>query len=111
VIRALEANAVDDVAERQSSPSMHAQVAPREELTAGTPHNEVLTEDSGRDRATSRELFNKSYGVPVLYQDRVIEHRNSSNEQTCCDDATLPKACPMARVMLPSHGCQRQATQ
>jgi hypothetical protein len=100
VIWALEPNAVDNVAERQSSPSMHAQIAPREELAAGTPHNQVLAEHSGRDRATSRELFNKSYRVPVLYKDRVIEHRNSSNEQACCDDATPPGACPMARVTI-----------
>jgi hypothetical protein len=100
VIRALEPNAVYDVAERQSSPSMHAEVAPREELAAGTPHDEVFAEHSGRNRATSRKLFNQSYGVPVLYQDRVIEHRNSSNELPCCDDATPPEACPMARVTM-----------
>jgi hypothetical protein len=42
VIRALEPHSVDDGAERQSGASMHAQVAPREELLARTPHNEVL---------------------------------------------------------------------
>src|SRR5713101_1405597 len=42
VIRALEPYAVDNAAERQSRASMHAQVAPREELVARTPHNEVF---------------------------------------------------------------------
>jgi hypothetical protein len=56
VIRALEPNAVDDAAERQSSASMDAQVSPREELAAGAPHDDVLAEHPSSDWATVGKL-------------------------------------------------------
>jgi hypothetical protein len=88
VVRAFEPNAIDDAAERQSSASVHAQVAPREELLAGAPHNEVLAEHPGRNRATVRKLCDKGYGMPILYEYGVIDHRDSSKKRACCDDAT-----------------------
>src|SRR5467141_1813718 len=42
VIRALEPHAVDNAAKRQSCASMHAEIAPGEELATGTPDDEVL---------------------------------------------------------------------
>src|SRR6266849_391182 len=70
--------AADDGAERQSRASMHAQVAPREELPAGTPHDDVLAEHPGRNRSTIRKLCDKRYGVPILHEDRVVNHGHSS---------------------------------
>src|SRR5260370_3581287 len=52
VIRALEPYAADDAAERQSGASMHTPVTPREELLAGTPHDEVLAEHPACNPAT-----------------------------------------------------------
>jgi hypothetical protein len=76
VIGALQPNAVDDAAKRQSSASMHTQVPPGEELVAGTPHDDVLAEYPGRDWAAVRKLGDKRYGVPIIYQDGVIDHCN-----------------------------------
>jgi hypothetical protein len=58
---------------------MHAQVAPREELVAGTPDNDVLAQHPGRDRAAVRQLCDKRHGVPIVHKDGVIDHRDSSN--------------------------------
>ena len=55
---------------------MHTQVAPREIFVAGTPDDDVLAQHPGRDWATGRKLRDNSYGVPILYEDRVIDHRH-----------------------------------
>jgi shikimate kinase len=91
VIWTLEAHAIDDRAQREPGASMHAQVAPREELVAGTPHNEVLAEHAGRNRPTVFKLCDKRDGVPIIYEDRVIDHRDSSSGRARCDDATPSK--------------------
>jgi hypothetical protein len=70
---------------------MHAQVAPREELLAGTPHDEVLAEQPGCNRSTVCKVRHESYGVPIVNEDWVINHRYSSSERARCDDATPPK--------------------
>jgi hypothetical protein len=56
---------------------MNAEVAPGEELAAGAPDDKVFAEHPGRDRATIDKLFDKRDGVPILYEDRVIDHRYS----------------------------------
>jgi hypothetical protein len=55
---------------------MHTQVAPGEELAAGTPDDYVFAEHPSRDRATVRKLCDQRHRVPILYQDRVIDHCN-----------------------------------
>jgi hypothetical protein len=82
VIRALEPHAVDHPAERKSGASVHAQVAPSEELISGTPYNEVLAEHPSRNRSTFCKVCDKRYGVPIVYEDWVIDHRYSSRERT-----------------------------
>jgi hypothetical protein len=56
---------------------MNAEVAPREELAAGAPDNEVFAEYPGRDGATIGKLFDTRYGMPILDEDGVIDHRYS----------------------------------
>src|SRR5713101_7985955 len=90
VVRALEPHAVDDPTKGEPGASMHAQVTPREELFAGTPHHEVLAEHPGGNRSTVCQLRDKRYGVPIVYEDRVIDHRDSSSERPRRDDATPP---------------------
>jgi hypothetical protein len=53
---------------------MHAQVTPCEKLVAGAPHDQVLAEHPRRDWAAIRELRGKDYGMPILDEDRVIDH-------------------------------------
>jgi len=67
---------------------MHAQVAPREELAAGTPDDNVFAKYPSRDWATVNKLCDKRYRVPILYEYGVIDHRQSSTDRACCDDAT-----------------------
>src|SRR5260370_16544854 len=72
VIRTLEPHPVDDATERQPGASMHAQVAPGEELLAGTPHNEVLAEHPGRNRSSPCHIPTNPYTVPTVYTSRAI---------------------------------------
>jgi hypothetical protein len=67
---------------------MHAQVAPREELLAGTPHNEVLAEHPSGNRSTIFKVCDERYRMPIVYEDRVIDHRYLSSKGARCDDAT-----------------------
>src|SRR5579859_4967181 len=75
MVGTLEAVAVDDAAERQARAAMHAQVAPRTELVPGAPDHDVLTQQPGRDRAASFEVYDPGHRVPVVDEDGVIEHR------------------------------------
>src|SRR5437868_4120154 len=53
---------------------MHAEVAPCEVLVARPPEDQVLAEQPGRDRAAAREVLDPGDRVPVLDQNRVIDH-------------------------------------
>ena len=57
---------------------MHAQVAPRVELVTRTPHHEVLGEQSGWQRSAAGEVFDACYRVPVVDEDRVVDHHPRS---------------------------------
>src|SRR6267378_760690 len=74
VVRALNPNAVDDASERQPSAAMYTEVTPCDEFTTRSPNHQVLAEHPGRDWATIRKLLDQRYWVPVLNQDRVIDH-------------------------------------
>jgi hypothetical protein len=61
---------------------MYTQVTPCEVLTARAPHDQVLAEHSRRDWAAVRKLCGEDYGMPILYEDRVIDHRHSNRGDT-----------------------------
>jgi hypothetical protein len=75
---------------------MHAQVAPREELLAGTPHNEVLAEHPSGNRSAVFKVCDERYGMPIVYEDWVIDHRYFSSKGARCDDATPRASTPRA---------------
>ncbi len=68
--------------------------APREELPAGAPHDDVLAEHPSRNRSTVCKLCGTRYVVPIIYEDRVIDQRYSAREWARCDDATPPMLRP-----------------
>jgi len=68
VIWALEPNTIDETSERQAGASVHAQIAPCEELVTGTPDDDNFSEHAGSDRSTIRELVNAGYGMPIIDQ-------------------------------------------
>src|SRR5438874_12528074 len=74
VIRAFEPDAVDDASERQTRSAMHAEVAPGMKLLPRAPDDEVSAEGPTRQRSAVREVLDARYGMPVLDQDRVVEH-------------------------------------
>jgi hypothetical protein len=54
---------------------MHTEVAPCKELASGSPNDEVLAEHPSRYWAAVLELFDNRDGVPIFYENRVIDHR------------------------------------
>jgi hypothetical protein len=84
VIGTLESGAVDDPPQRQTRASMQAQVAPREELVAGPPDDEVLSQQTNRERAATRELLHSSDGVPIVDEHGVIEQRQILLNRPSC---------------------------
>jgi len=78
VIGAFEAPAIDDPAQRKARAAMHAQVAPGIELVTRAPHHQVLAEQSCGKRSTAGEVFDAGYRMPIVDEDRVVDHRPSS---------------------------------
>jgi hypothetical protein len=74
VIRAFEADAVDDASERQTCSAMHAEVAPGVKVLARAPHDQVFAENPSRQRSAFGEVLDARYWVPVIDQDRVVDH-------------------------------------
>jgi hypothetical protein len=74
VIGTLEATAIDHSAQRKTRAAMHAQIAPRVELVTRAPHDEVLAEQSRWLRSAAGEVFDARYRVPVIDEDRIVEH-------------------------------------
>ena len=74
MVRAFEPPAIDDPAQREARAAMHAQVAPRVELVTRAPHDQVLAEQSRGERSTAGEVFDAGYRMPVVDEDRVVEH-------------------------------------
>src|SRR5260370_38876479 len=86
---------------------MHAQVAPREELLAGTPHDEVLAEQPGCNRSTVCKVRDERYGVPIVHEDWIVNHHYSSSVRARCVDANPPKMChqPGPNGLIRGPGC------
>jgi len=57
---------------------MDAEVAPREKLVSRAPEHEVLTEEARRDRSTGGKVLQASDRMPVLDEDRVVDHARPS---------------------------------
>ena len=74
VVGAFEAVSVDDPAKGEACAAMHAQVAPGDEIVPGAPDHDVFAEKPSRDRAASGQVFDPRDRVPVVDQDRVIQH-------------------------------------
>src|SRR6266436_4795411 len=52
---------------------------------------EFLAEQPGCNRSTVCKVRDERYGVPIVYEDWIINHRYSSSERARCDDANGPR--------------------
>src|SRR5438105_11044776 len=74
VVRTLEGRAVDHLPEEQPCTSVHTQVPPGEVLRARTPQDDVLAQETRTTRPTRSELDNARHRVPVIDEDRIVDH-------------------------------------
>jgi hypothetical protein len=58
---------------------MDAEVAPGEKLFSRAPDNEVLTKEAHRERSTAGKVLQASDRMPILDEDRVVDHARPSD--------------------------------
>src|SRR5207245_2088859 len=66
---------LDDAAQREPGAAGDAQVAPRVIVAARAPEHDVLAQQPCGRRAATGEVFDPRDRMPVLDEDRVIDHR------------------------------------
>jgi hypothetical protein len=68
---------VGKLAQGEPGAAVNAEIAPGENLLAGTPQHQVLAEQAGGENGRCLQLAGVGYRMPVVDQNRIINHASS----------------------------------